>query len=163
MKTKDIAKTGLLLSLSLVLSFVESCIPAFVAVPGIKAGLANIVVVFALYRINFKTAFTISVFRVLIAAVVFGSVISLAYSLSGAVVSLCIMALLKKTSFFSVVGVSVAGGVMHNVAQIATACIILGTDKILYYIPFLLIGGTVAGILIGTAGAVVIKRVEGEV
>lgn len=159
MKTKTIARNGLLIALAMLLSYLESKIPAFIAVPGVKIGLANIVVVFALYRIDLKSAILISLLRVFLCCVLFGSVLSMAYSFAGAVVSLTGMALLKKTKLFGTVGVSVAGGVLHNLGQIGVACLILRTDVIAYYIPFLLFSGTVAGVVIGLAGAVVIERV----
>lgn len=160
MTTKEISRSGLLIALALILSYVESLIPAFVAVPGVKIGLANIVVVFALYKINFRNAVIISLLRVLLSALLFGSVLSLAYSSSGAAVSLLGMWALKKTNLFSPVSVSVTGAVLHNLAQIATACLIMNTDVIAYYIPFLLISGVVAGVVIGIAGSIVIERVN---
>ncbi len=159
MKTKTIARNGLLIALAMLLSYLESKIPAFIAVPGVKIGLANIVIVFALYRIDLKSAILVSLLRVFLCCVLFGSVLSMAYSFAGAVVSLTGMALLKKTKLFGPVGVSVAGGVLHNLGQIGVACLILRTDVIAYYIPFLLFSGTVAGVVIGLAGAVVIERV----
>lgn len=160
MTTKEISRSGLLIALALILSYVESLIPAFVAVPGVKIGLANIVVVFALYKINFRNALIISLLRVLLSALLFGSVLSLAYSASGSIVSLLGMWALKKTKLFSSVSVSVTGAVLHNLAQIATACLIMNTDVIAYYIPFLLISGVAAGVVIGIAGSIVIERVN---
>lgn len=153
METKKIAQSGLLLALAMILSFIESLFPAFIAVPGVKIGLANIVTVYALYKTGFREAALISLLRVFMASFLFGSVLSLAYSAGGAIISLTGMALLKKTNLFGTAAVSVAGGVLHNLGQIAVACFILDTAAIAYYIPVLIISGTVAGIVIGIAAA----------
>lgn len=158
METKKVSQMGLSIALALVLSFIEAQIPAFVAIPGVKIGLANIVVLFALYSLGFKEALIISILRVLLSSLMFGSVLSLAYSLSGALLSLFGMALLKKTRFFGSVAVSVVGGVLHNLGQILTACFILETNVVVYYLPFLILSGTIAGVVIGLVAALVLKR-----
>lgn len=160
MQTKDISRTGLLISLAMIFSYIETLIPTFVAIPGLKVGLANIVIVFALYKMGFKYALIISLLRVFLVSVLFGSVLSLAYSFAGALVSLSCMALLKKTDLFSTTAVSVAGAVLHNMAQIATAYVVMNTSAVAYYIPFLLIFGVASGIVVGTVGSIVIKRVK---
>lgn len=160
MKTKKVTVMALSIALAMILSFVESQIPAFVAIPGIKVGLANIAVVFVLYKLGWKEAALISLIRVLLVSLLFGSIMSLFYSVAGAVLSLCGMLLLKKTGLFSHVAVSVAGGVLHNIGQIVMACIILETDVIKYYLPFLLLSGTIAGIVIGIVSAIMIKRID---
>ena len=162
MDTRRIALTGVLVSLAMVLSYLESLFPAFIAVPGIRIGLANIAIVFALYRLGFRTALGISVFRVVLSALLFGSLISMAYSLSGALISLVMMALLKRTGLFGTVGVSVVGGVSHNLGQIAFACLILQTKAIAYYAPVLILSGTASGVVVGLVSAAVITRLEGE-
>lgn len=159
METKKVARMGILIALALVFSYVESLIPVFVAIPGIKVGLANIVVVVALYILSAKDAAIISLLRVVLSGLLFGSVLSMAYSAAGAALSLLGMVLLKKTDRFSVVAASVAGGVLHNVGQIIIACLILETDVVLYYLPFLVISGTLAGIVIGFASGEVVKRI----
>ena len=143
----------------MVLSFIESQIPAFVAVPGVKMGLANIAVVFALYRLGWKEAVAVSLVRVLLVSLLFGSFASLFYSLAGAVLSLAGMGLLKKTGRFTEILVSVAGGVLHNVGQIGMACLILETDILRYYLPFLLVSGILAGVVIGLLAAALVRRV----
>ncbi len=158
METKKVSQMGLLIALALVLSFIEAQIPAFVAIPGVKIGLANIVVLFALYSLGFKEALIISILRVLLSSLMFGSVLSLAYSLSGALLSLFGMALLKKTRLFGSVAVSVVGGVLHNLGQILTACFILETNVVVYYLPFLILSGTIAGVVIGLVAALILKR-----
>ena len=158
METRKISYMGLLIALALVLSYVEAQIPAFVAIPGIKVGLANIVVVFALYKFGVKEALIISIFRVLLASLMFGSVLSLAYSASGAFLSLLGMILLKRIKLFSCVAVSVVGGVLHNIGQILTACLVLETNVVVYYLPFLILSGTIAGVVVGLVAALVLKR-----
>ena len=160
MKTKKITVMALSIALAMILSFVESQIPAFVAIPGVKIGLANIVVVFVLYKLGWKEAVGISLLRVLLISVLFGNFASLFYSLAGAVLSLAGMIALKKTGLFSHVAVSVVGGVLHNVGQIAMACILLETDVIRYYLPFLVLSGTIAGVVIGILAAVMVSRIK---
>ena len=150
---------ALTVSFALILSFIESRIPAFVAIPGIKVGLANIAVIFTLYKFGAKEAITVSVIRVLLVSTLFGTPVSLIYSISGAVLSLTSMILLKKLTPLTEVTVSVSGGIMHNVGQIAAASFMLNTNVVIYYLPFLLLSGTIAGIAVGITSAILIKRV----
>jgi heptaprenyl diphosphate synthase len=159
--TKRAAFLGLATALSLLLSYVEVLMPPlYAAVPGIKLGLPNMAILYLLYSTDVRYAALVSLTRVAISSLLFGNVMSLSYSLAGALLSLSVMWLLKKTKFFSEVGVSVAGGVMHNVGQIAMACIMLSTNVIALYLPALLLSGTIAGIAVGVAASVVIKRVK---
>lgn len=160
METRKIARMGLLTSLALILSYVESLIPAFVAVPGVKMGLANIVVVFALYTLGPGEAAIVSIIRVLLSSLLFGSILSLSYSAAGAVISLLSMIILMKTKIFGVTSVSVTGGVFHNLGQILVACLVLETDVLLYYLPVLILSGTITGAVIGIASSIVIKRLQ---
>ena len=160
MKTKRLAVLALGIALCMVLSFVESQIPALIAIPGVKLGLANIAVVFMLYKLGRREAVLVSLIRVLLVSVMFGNFASLFYSLAGAVLSLTGMMILQRFESVSTVAVSVTGGVLHNVGQIAMACILLETNVIKYYLPFLVLSGTLAGIAIGVVSAVLIKRVE---
>ena len=147
-------------AVAMILSFVESQIPAFVAVPGVKIGLANIAVVFALYRLGWKEAVAISLIRVVLVSILFGSIASLFYSLAGAVLSLTGMGLLKKTGKFTEIMISVTGGILHNIGQIGMACLILETAALRYYLPFLLISGIIAGIVVGILSAVLVQRIK---
>ncbi len=157
-KTKTVALLGVSAAAAMILSYVESFVPSVVY--GVKIGLPNIVIVYILYKLGAAKAAGVSIVRVLLTAILFGSVMSLWYSLAGAVFSLLVMTVLKKTKLFGVVGVSVMGGVAHNMAQICVAVIITGVGAIAYYLPALVVGGIVAGIIIGLAGATVIKRVN---
>ena len=160
METRKIARMGLLTALALILSYVESLIPAFVAVPGVKMGLENIVVVFALYTLGPGEAAIVSIIRVLLSSLLFGSILSLSYSAAGAVISLFSMIILMKTKIFGVTSVSVTGGVFHNLGQILVACLVLETDVLLYYLPVLILSGTITGAVIGIASSIVIKRLQ---
>lgn len=160
MKASKLSLLALSVSLAMILSFVESQIPAMVAIPGVKVGLANIVVVFALYKLGWKEAVVISLTRVFLVGLLFGNGISILYSFTGAIVSFAAMLLLKKAKVFSTMAVSVAGGVLHNLGQIAMACVIMGTDVLRYYAPFLVLSGTLAGIAIGVLAAIMIRRIE---
>ncbi len=160
-RTKKIAYLGLITAVALILSYIESLFPPiWAAVPGIKMGLPNVAIIFLLYRFGFKEAIGVSLIRVFVVSLLFGNVMSLAYSLAGAVLSLVIMALLKKTNAFSLVGVSVAGGVSHNLGQIIVAMLIMETAEIGYYMIVLAVTGTLAGVFIGLAGAVLLKYMK---
>ena len=158
--TKKLTALALTVSFALILSFIESRIPAFVAIPGIKVGLANIAVIFVLYKFGIKEAITVSLIRVLLVSTLFGNPISLIYSVCGAALSLGVMILLKKFTPLTTVTVSVCGGVMHNIGQIATASFMLGTNVVTYYLPFLLLSGTIAGVVVGVAAGVLVNRID---
>ncbi len=159
-RTKRLTTFALLASLAMILSFVESQIPALVAIPGVKVGLANIAVIFALYRLGAKEAIIVSVIRIIAVSMLFGTPVSAIYSLGGATLSFLVMLLLKKFTPASEVSVSVAGAIGHNVGQIIVACILLKTNVIIYYLPFLLLSGVLAGIAVGAVSALVIRRVK---
>lgn len=160
MKTKKVALMALAIALTMILSFVESQVPALVAIPGVKVGLANIAVIFVLYKIGWKEAVLVSLIRVGLISILFGNFASLFYSFAGAVLSLTGMILLKQIKDISLVAVSVSGGVLHNIGQIAMASILLETNVVKYYLPFLVLSGTLAGIAVGVAAAILIKRVN---
>lgn len=160
MKVKKVALLGLCVALAMIMSYIESLFPLNFAVPGIKMGLANIVIIFLLYRADFASACAVSLIRVFLVSLLFGNIMMMAYSLAGAALSLFVMFILKKSGKFSVVGVSIAGGVMHNAGQIIMAIILLGAKQIAYYLPVLAVTGTVTGVLIGIAASIVIKRVK---
>ena len=159
MRTKKLALNSMLLVVALILSYVESLIPLSFAVPGIKMGLPNIAILFVLYKSGWKNACVISLVRVVLVSVLFGNLFSMVYSLAGAVLSLLVMILLKQCEKFGTAGVSVAGGVAHNVGQIAVAILLLETAEIGYYLPVLCITGTVAGIFIGLVSSLLIRRI----
>ncbi|MBQ5897883.1 MAG: Gx transporter family protein [Oscillospiraceae bacterium] len=158
MKTKKVAMLGLTIALAMIMSYIEALVPLSFAVPGIKMGLANIVIIFVLYKIGTKEAILVSLIRVILVSLLFSNVMAMAYSIAGAVLSLSVMWILKKTDKFSFVGVSIAGGIMHNVGQIIMAVILLGTEQIALYLPVLIITGTVTGVVIGIVSGLVINR-----
>ena len=152
---------GLLTAIALILSYVEALLPPiFVAVPGIKMGLPNIAIIFVLYRFGLKEAAAVSLVRLAAVALLFGSAMTLMYSLAGATLSLALMWLLKKSDWLSMVGVSIVGGVSHNLGQILVAMWLMKTAEIGYYMIILTVTGTIAGILIGLAGNFVIKYLK---
>ena len=144
----------------MVLSWVEQLVPLSVAVPGVKLGLANLAVIFTLYRIGTRAAWGLSLLRVVLVSLTFGNAYSLWYSLAWAVLSLVVMTLLRKTGRFSLLGVSVAGAVCHNVGQIAVAAAVLGSASMVYYLPVLLVSGTAAGVCIGAVAAILVRRIQ---
>ena len=158
MKTKKVAMLGLTIALAMIMSYIEALVPLSFAVPGIKMGLAIIVIIFVLYKIGTKEAILVSLIRVILVSLLFSNVMAMAYSIAGAVLSLSVMWVLKKTDKFSFVGVSIAGGIMHNVGQIIMAVILLGTEQIALYLPVLIITGTATGVVIGIVSGLVINR-----
>ena len=149
---------GLTIALAMIMSYIEALVPLSFAVPGIKMGLANIVIIFLLYKFSMKDAILVSIIRVILVSLLFSNVMAMWYSLAGAALSLSVMWVLKKIDKFSVIGVSVAGGIMHNVGQIIMAVILLGTEQIALYLPVLIITGTVTGVVIGIVSGLVINR-----
>jgi len=158
MKTKTLALYGLLTALALVLSYAESLVPPFFAVPGMKLGLTNVVVLAALYLMDAKSAILINFVRIALVSALFGSGVSFLYSLAGGLLSAAVMILLKKSGRFGIAGVSAAGGISHNVGQILVAMAILETSSLGWYLMILWMTGLVSGLLIGLLGGVITGR-----
>lgn len=157
---KKLSLLSLLTAAAMILSYVEAVLPpVFASVPGIKMGLPNIIVIFILYRMGAVSAIAVSFVRIFLTALLFGSPMSFIYSLAGAVFSLAVMMILKKADFLSAIGVSVAGGVFHNLGQILMAMLLLETAAIGYYMIVLAVTGTVAGIFVGLCGAFLMQRI----
>ncbi len=160
-KTMRLTLLSLLTATALILSFVESQLPPiYPAIPGIKVGLANIVIIYSLYRLSPLDTIAISLVRVFAVSLLFGNALMLAYSLSGAVLSFLVMLPLKKLNKFSCVGVSVLGAVTHNLGQILMAILLLDTIQIGYYMIILSVTGLIAGVLVGLTAAILIKRTK---
>ena len=160
MKTGKLTTLGLSVALALILSYVESLLPPLVAVPGVKVGLPNIVILFLLYRYGWKEAGAVSLVRLLLSAALFTGFAAFFYGFSGAALSLVGSALLKRSGSFSPLGVSVAGGVLHNLGQIALAALVLDSGYIFAYLPVLLLSGTVAGAVVGLLAGILIQRMD---
>ncbi len=156
MKIK-VAYFGVFTALALIFSYVESLIPIQLGIPGVKLGLANLIIVIALYKLSIKEAYVLSIVRIVLAGFMFGNLFAILYSLAGGILSLTIMCILKRTDKFSVYGVSMAGGVFHNVGQLLMAAIVLESVSIGYYFPVLLISGLVTGFVIGVIANEMIK------
>ena len=159
-RARRVATLGVLVSVAFVLSYIEAILPFTLGVPGIKLGLSHIVTVFALYRMRTWETVLVTLVRVALAALLFGSALSAIYSLVGAVVSLCVMLVLRRLPVFSEVGVSAAGGVSHNVGQIVCAAILMETAGLVWYLPVLLLAGCVCGVVVGCVASVIIRRVK---
>lgn len=157
-KTKRLVLLAMLTAVAMILSYVESLLPS-VGIPGVKMGLANIAVIFALFRFGWKEAAALSLVRVVLVSLLFGSFGAMLYSLAGAVLSFAVMALLRRIDRFSTVGISVAGGVAHNAGQILMAMLILQTKQLLGYLPVLAVSGIAGGVLTGLAAALLIRRI----
>ena len=149
MDYKKIPYYGLFAALAILMGYVEMMIPVPIPIPGVKLGLANVIIIIMMYFMDTKSAFFVSLFRVFLSGLLFAGFAGLLYSLAGAMLSFAVMALLKKTGKFSIIGVSLAGGVFHNVGQVTVAALVVENVKMAYYLPFLLVSGVVTGILIG--------------
>lgn len=156
-----VAYFGVFVALALIFSYVESLIPFHIGIPGVKLGLANLIIVIALYKMRPGDAYLLSIARVLLAGFLFGNLASILYSLAGGLLSLTVMMLLKRTGGFSVMGVSVAGGVFHNVGQLLVAVFVVETGSLVWYLPVLLIAGLITGLVIGLVSAEMLKRLAG--
>lgn len=153
------AYLGLFSAVAIIFGYVESLIPVFAGIPGIKLGLANLAVLFILERYSWKEAALVSMVRIMVIGFLFGNLFSIAYSLAGAALSLTVMTLLKKQDGFSLTGVSIAGGVSHNVGQLLVAMVIVENIGLIYYAPALLISGVITGLMIGFLTTETAKRI----
>lgn len=151
---------GVFLALALILSYVESLIPFYFGIPGVKLGLANLIVVITLYAVGAKEAFAISMLRILLSGFLFGNLFSILYSFAGGILSFLVMWLVKRTGKFHVMSVSICGGITHNIGQILVASVIVETYSIFYYIPVLLVAGLITGMLIGVIAGEVSDRLR---
>ena len=155
-----VAYFGVFVALALIFSYVETMIPFQIGIPGVKLGLANLIVVIALYKTDVKEALLLSVTRVVLSGFIFGNLASILYSLAGGLLSLAVMALLKKYANLSVIGVSVTGGVFHNIGQLVVAAIVVETYSVIGYLPVLLVAGLITGFVIGTVATEMIRRLR---
>lgn len=163
MKTKKIATFSMLLALSITLSLIESMVP-FIGgmVPGVKLGLANTVIIFAIYMFSFKDALVLSMLRVLLLGILKGTIFTppFYFSLSGAIFSIVFMILVKKFTNLSVAGVSVVGAITHSLGQVIMVCILLNTFEIIYTLPLMLLFSVPTGVIVGLSAKEVMKVVE---
>ena len=159
MKNK-VAVFGVFTSLALILSYVELLIPINFGIPGMKLGLANLLVVILLYKGCPRDALLLSVIRILLSGLIFGNMFSIFYSLGGGLLSRAVMVFLKKTGQFTVAGISIGGGASHNVGQLLVAMFVVQTYQVGYYLPVLLIAGVITGAVIGILSAEVLKRTQ---
>lgn len=149
-------------ALAIIFGYVEMLLPVFFVVPGMKLGLANLVTVFVLYRYRAKEAAVISLIRIVVIGFLFANLFSILYSLSGAALSLLCMTAARRFSGLSIVGVSILGGVTHNLGQLIVAALVVENGNVFYYFPALLISGLVTGALIGIVTGEILKRTTGR-
>ena len=158
LRTKKLALSAIIAALAMILSYVEAMVPMPVPIPGIKLGLANLVILLAIYRLGFKYALAINCIRIFVTGLLFTGVFGILYSLAGGLLSLLVMYLLYRTEIFSMVGVSMAGGVAHNLGQLLTACLIMSNIRLMSYFAVLLFAGIGSGILMGIVAWLVCQR-----
>lgn len=157
MKSK-VAYFGVFTALALIFSYVETLIPINFGIPGVKLGLANLIIMIALYKMRLREVYLLSIVRVLLSGFIFGNYFSIIYSLAGGLLSLTVMAVFKRKDGFSIMGISIAGGVFHNVGQLIVAMLVVETFSVAYYVPVLLIAGMITGLLIGIVSNEMLKR-----
>ena len=155
---RQITTMGMLVALAMVLGFVETLIPINLGIPGMKLGLANIVVVIALFLFDIKTAVVVSILRIILIAMTFGNMSMMFYSIAGASLSLLSMIAVSKIKSFSLISISIVGGIMHNVGQIICAAFVVRTNGVFTYLPVLMIAGLVSGALIGLVAGLILVR-----
>lgn len=154
------ATVGLFCALAIILGYVETLLPVFPGIPGVKLGLANLAVLFMLERFSWKEALLVSLIRIVVIGFLFGSMFSIVYSLAGALLSLAVMTCLRKNTSASLLAVSMAGGISHNIGQLLIAMAIVENLNLLYYAPALLIAGILTGFLIGILTTETLKRIK---
>ncbi len=158
-KINKLALLGICTALALILAYIELLLqPLFPAIPGIKMGLPNVIIIFLLYRRDALSAFSVSLLRIILSSILFGNPVTFLYSLTGGILSLTVMTVIRRINLMSTVGVSVAGGVTHNIGQVLIASLLLETSEIGYYLVVLTLAGTIAGIFIGLCGSILIKK-----
>lgn len=151
---------GMLIALAFVLSFVESLIPISLGIPGVKLGLANLVTVVGLYTVGTTGTIVVSLLRIVLTGFTFGNLFAILYSLAGWGLSIVIMILCKKKKWFGTSGISILGGIGHNIGQITVAAFVVKQAGVFFYLPMLLIAGTAAGLVIGILGSMIITRIR---
>lgn len=156
---KRLCTLALMIALAFAFSYLESLIPFNFGIPGIKLGIANLVVIVALYTMNAKDALFISIIRILLSGLAFSGPFAMIYSLIGGLLSFLVMFAAKKNNKLSPIGVSALGGTVHNFGQILVAAVVMRTYRIIYYFPILMIVGLVTGILNGIIADIIIKRI----
>lgn len=158
-KASIVAYIGIFSAFAIIISYLESLIPINIGIPGIKPGFANIVMVLAIYCINIKAALIINIIRILVVGIMFGNIFSIIFSLAGGMLSILVMFIVRRLNSFSIVGVSVCGGVAHNIGQIITASIVTTVYFASYYLPFMIAGGVITGVLVGILADIIYKRI----
>ena len=158
-KARRVALYGMLIALAFIFSYVESMFPMPVPVPGVKVGLANLVNVVGLYTVGVAGTAAVSLVRIVLVGFTFSNVFSMIYSLAGGILSLLVMILTKKTGAFSKVGVSILGGIFHNIGQLTVAAFVTKTAGVFTDFPILLVAGVVTGAVIGLLGGMIVERI----
>ena len=156
---EKVALYGILIALAFIFSYVEALIPLPVPVPGMKLGLANLVNVVGIYTVGAAGTIAVGLIRIVMVGFTFSDPGSMLYALSGGVLSLAAMALAKKMDWFDKTGVSILGGVCHNIGQLSMAAWITGTASVFSYLPVLLVAGVITGAVIGLLGGLVTERI----
>jgi len=159
---KNIAIAGLLIACGIIFGYIEYLFPLPIGIPGVKVGFSNVITLISLYTLPLPLCLCILILRILISGAMFGNLFGIIYSLAGALFSFLLMYLFKKTDIFSILGLSMLGGVGHNTAQLVVACLLVSQMKIFYYMPILLISGLMCGFIVGYISNEILKRVKNK-
>lgn len=157
---KKTAILGMYLAFSMILSYIETLIPLPIPIPGVKLGLTNLAIILLLYLYGFKEAFIINLMRIILTGFLFTNLSMILYSLAGGILSLLCMTYAKRSQHFSLQCVSLIGGITHNIGQMCVAYLTVRTYGILYYVPFLLLAGSVTGWVIGMLETIIEPRLH---
>lgn len=158
-RNKTIAMSGLMIACGILFGYIEFLFPLPIGIPGVKLGLSNVITLVCMVCLSPQISCVVLILRVILSGILFGNFFGLLYSLSGAALSFIAMYLIYRLDKFSIVGVSVVGGVAHNVAQLMVACFVVSELKMIYYLPVLLVSGLLCGIVVGTLGNILIPRI----
>lgn len=156
---RKMAILALFIALAILMGYVESLLPLNFGIPGIKIGLCNIVILSVLLQYSWKEALMVSIARILVIGFLFGNLFSILYSLSGAVLSIAVMSLLLRSRRFGLLGISAAGGCMHNIGQLLTAKAVLPGLPLLWYTPVLILAGLATGALVAIVVYEISRRI----
>lgn len=159
-KARFISFIALFTALAMMFSYIEALFPINVGVPGAKLGIANLAIIFVLYSFGAKPAIAVNVLRIAMNGLLFSGIFGMLFSLAGGLLSIFTMIALKRTGLFSIIGVSIAGGVIHNVGQLLTAALLISNVRIFLYFPFLLFSGLISGTIIGVISLLVLRRLQ---
>ncbi len=159
----EVALFGMFVALAMLMSYVETLLPLSLGIPGVKPGLANLVTMVCLYALGGVAAGAVSLTRIMLTGYTFGNMSAALYSMAGGGLSLLCMILARRSGRFEKTGISIIGGVAHNVGQLAVAALVVENAAVFWYLPVLLLAGAITGTAIGLLSGEVLRRLPPSV